>query len=201
MIMFYCMYYCVFYYNKEMINFVLITVLECDLATEHQQQLITNYLQGIKNEKRKDKDKNGEKEKELEDQFEDTEHGRQMKAINEQIQRVTCNDFEELDDITKTISMEFYHEVFYKAVDDGQLRFVYDQILKRLKDIYLRDKDAIHFINTRDFVIINESFEKNTKSHMVHLKMHKNQTKHKSCKYKKYNRAYFQELIISNPIE
>ena len=88
---------------------------------------------------------------------------------------MTAYKIAELDNILSPISMEFYHEVFYNAVDDGKLRFVYDQILGRLTDIYMRDKDAIHFIVTRDFKIIEKSFTKNTKSlSMGQLKMHRN---------------------------
>lgn len=102
---------------------------------------------------------------------------------------------------TSTVhSMEFYHAVFYEAID-GQLRIVYDQILGKLKELYLRDKDALLFIKNRDFKIIEKSFEKTTKSPLSSLKMHREQHKHTSYRYRTYSRAYYQELIIKNDID
>ena len=43
------------------------------------------------------------------------------------------------------INTHVYHMVFYQAVDDD-LRVVYSQILRQLKFIMLRDKDAIQFL-------------------------------------------------------
>jgi hypothetical protein len=51
--------------------------------------------------------------------------------------------------------------VFYQAVDDD-LRIVYSQIFKKLRFIQLRDKDAIHLLNKRDYELIKMSFEKYT---------------------------------------
>ena len=150
----------------------------------------------MKGTKKKIKDNDDDNEQE-----EDDEKGKMIASINELVRKITSHKLSDLDNIKDQISMELYHEVFYRAVDDGKLRFVYDQILGRLDEIYLRDKDAIHFISTRDWKIIEKSFKKSTKSLHSQLKMHRQQTLHKSSKYKMYNRAYFQEIIISNQIE
>ena len=47
-------------------------------------------------------------------------------SINELVRKITSHKLSDLDNIKDQISMELYHEVFYRAVDDGKLRFVYD---------------------------------------------------------------------------
>ena len=77
--MFYCMYYCVYYQNDEMINFILITILECDLATESQQKYISDYLQGIMGTDPANRiggGVNGENHFPTKEKFEDNELGR-----------------------------------------------------------------------------------------------------------------------------
>ena len=95
---------------------------------------------------------------------------------------------------------EFFHKVFYQAIDDN-LRLVYDQILGKMRDIYLRDRDALHFIRTRDWKIIEKSFEKCTKGNNTNSFMHKKLASFTIMHYKYYNRAYYQELIIKNDVE
>ena len=51
--------------------------------------------------------------------------------------------------------------MFYQAVDDD-LRVVYAQILRQLRTIQLRDKDALKFLKQRDYELIRLSFEKQT---------------------------------------
>jgi hypothetical protein len=51
--------------------------------------------------------------------------------------------------------------VYYQAVDD-ELRIVYSQILRQLKFIQMRDKDAEQLLKQRDYELIRMSFEKFT---------------------------------------
>ena len=51
--------------------------------------------------------------------------------------------------------------VFYQAVDDD-LRMVYNQIIRQLKFIQMRDCDAEHILLQRDYELIKLSFSKFT---------------------------------------
>ena len=64
--------------------------------------------------------------------------------------------------VGEQINSLVYHMVFYRAVDDN-LRVIYSSILRQLKFIQLRDKDAVHFINTRDFDLIDKMIGKYSK--------------------------------------
>jgi hypothetical protein len=97
-------------------------------------------------------------------------------------------------------NLEFFHVVFYQAVEDN-LRLVYDQIMGKLHVLYLRDRDALHFIRQRDWKIIEKSFSKTSRSGITGVFMHKQLPNHSAYHYKTYNRAYYQELIIKNDIE
>jgi hypothetical protein len=44
----------------------------------------------------------------------------------------------------------------------------------KLKEVYLRDRDALHFINQRDFKIIEKSFSKSSKGIFSGLSIAKN---------------------------
>ena len=50
--------------------------------------------------------------------------------------------------------------VFYQSIDD-KLRVVYSQIMRQLKFIQMRDKDALHLLHQRDYEMIKLSFKKN----------------------------------------
>lgn len=92
---------------------------------------------------------------------------------------------------------EFFHIVFYQAIDDN-LRLVYDQIMGKLKEINLRDRDALHFIKQRDWKIIEKSFKKSSKGLFTGLMMHKKYADQVSRSYKTYSRAYYQEIIVKS---
>jgi hypothetical protein len=70
----------------------------------------------------------------------------------------------------------------------------------KLKEVYLRDRDALHFINQRDFKIIEKSFSKHSKGMFSGLQIAKNDDQC-SKYYKNYNRAYYQEIIIKNDVD
>mmetsp|Transcript_11802 Transcript_11802/g.18133 ORF Transcript_11802/g.18133 Transcript_11802/m.18133 type:complete len:95 (-) Transcript_11802:2942-3226(-) len=89
--------------------------------------------------------------------------------------------------------------VFYQAVDDN-LRVVYAQIFQRLRFIQLRDVDALQFLNQRDYELIKQSFEKYTTKINL-LQFYKKASAMKSSTYRKYNQAYYEEIVINNKIE
>lgn len=62
------------------------------------------------------------------------------------LDKIYTHGISTLSDNTKSMCQEFFHIVFYQAIEDN-LRLVYDQIMGKLKEIYLRDRDALHFIN------------------------------------------------------
>mmetsp|Transcript_12393 Transcript_12393/g.19339 ORF Transcript_12393/g.19339 Transcript_12393/m.19339 type:complete len:148 (+) Transcript_12393:2321-2764(+) len=67
----------------------------------------------------------------------------------------------ELRGVGSQINSLVYHMVLYQAVDDN-LRIVYGQIFNKLRFIQLRDKDALHLLNKRDYELIRLSFQKYT---------------------------------------
>ena len=89
--------------------------------------------------------------------------------------------------------------VLYQALDDD-LRIVYSQIFRKLRFIQLRDKDAIHLLNRRDYELIKLSFEKYTVKLNL-LQFYKKSFALKARTYRKYNQAYFEEIVINNDIE
>ena len=85
--------------------------------------------------------------------------------------------------------------VFYQAIDDN-LRIVYSQILRQLRLLQMRDKDALHLLNTRDYEMIRLTFDKHTTK--IDLKMfYKQNFSIKAATYRKYNQAYYEEIVIT----
>jgi predicted naringenin-chalcone synthase len=84
--------------------------------------------------------------------------------------------------------------VFYQAVDD-EIRIVFSQILRQLKFVQMRDKDAEYFLKQRDYELIRLSFEKN--STKINSKaFFKQDNLFKSHNYRQYNTAYYEEVLI-----
>jgi len=94
--------------------------------------------------------------------------------------------------------------VFYQAVDDD-LRIVYYQIMRNIKFLQLRDKDAIHLLNTRDYELIRLSFDRNCAKINLQLLMDFGPDEKvpvlKCAGYRKYTPAYYEVIIIYNSIE
>jgi len=63
-----------------------------------------------------------------------------------------------LRNLMDPISQLVYHIVFYQAIDDN-LRIVYSWIFLKVRFLQLRDKDALHLLQTRDFELIQRSFQ------------------------------------------
>jgi hypothetical protein len=84
--------------------------------------------------------------------------------------------------------------VFYQAVDD-EIRIVFSQILRQLKFVQMRDKDAEYFLKQRDYELIRLSFEKN--STKINSKaFFKQDILFKSHNYRQYNQAFYEEILI-----
>jgi predicted naringenin-chalcone synthase len=84
--------------------------------------------------------------------------------------------------------------VFYQAVDD-EIRIVYSQILRQLKFVQMRDKDAEYFLKQRDYELIRLSFEK-TSTKITSKAFFKQDYQFKSHNYRQYNQAYYEEVLI-----
>lgn len=87
----------------------------------------------------------------------------------------------------------------YQAFDD-ELRVVYSQIIRNLKFIQLRDADAITLLNTRDYQLIKLTFQRYTAKLNLTLFFEKSFPINAST-YRRYNQAYFEEIVINNEIE
>ena len=66
--------------------------------------------------------------------------------IDKLLEHIDVNGVEKIRTVGEQINSLVYHMVFYQAVDDD-LRIVYSQIIRQLKFIQLRDKDALQFLN------------------------------------------------------
>lgn len=116
MALFYCLYFCVYYNNPDLVEFL---------------RTLINKLQD------------------------------KPERIDQMLEYIDVNGIERIRTIGEIINTHVYHMVFYQAVDDD-LRVVYAQILRQLRFIQLRDKDAQQFLKQRDYEIIRLTFEKMT---------------------------------------
>ena len=142
MALFYCLYFCIYYNNPDLVEFLraLISKIHITAKLERMEKLL--------------------------------EH-------------IDVNGIERIRAVGEQINTHVYHMVFYQAVDDD-LRVVYSQILRQLKFIQLRDKDALQFLKQRDYELIRLTFEK----HVAKLKMsdfYKESFTLKSQNYRQYN--------------
>lgn len=152
--LFYCLYFCIYYNNPDLVEF-LRTLIQ---KMAHRPEKIDQLLEYI--------DVNG-------------------------IQRLRT--------IGEVINTHVYHMVLYQAVDDD-LRVVYSQILRQLKMVQLRDKDALQFLKQRDYELIRLTFEKlTTKINLSNF--FKKTFIVKSNGYKKYNPAFYEEILIDYSVE
>ena len=61
----------------------------------------------------------------------------------------------------------------------------------------MRDKDALHLLNTRDYELIRQTFKKITTK--IDIKQfYKEPFSIKASTYRKYNQAYYEEIIITS---
>ena len=158
MILFYCLYFCVYYQNQLLeeylfnqitsIGFTSILDWKNKIVKRSQGRRVKILITDVKD---------------INDNTPTSEEIAIVRNIDTLMKYIFEIKLNGLNNTSTLHSMEFYHLVFYQAID-GQLRIVSDQILGKLKEIYLRDKDAILFIKNRDFKIIEKSFEKKTSS-------------------------------------
>ena len=105
--------------------------------------------------------------------------------IDDILKSITQNGISRLRQIGDPLNQHIYHLVFYQAVDD-ELRIVYSQIMRQLKFIQMRDKDAEHLLLQRDYELIRLTFEKNTTK--INAKaFFKVDMQFKSHNYRQYN--------------
>jgi hypothetical protein len=64
----------------------------------------------------------------------------------------------------------------------------------------MRDVDALQFLNQRDYELIKLSFTKMTTKLKLTLFFNK-EFPMKSSTYRKYNQAYYEEIVINNNVE
>lgn len=121
----------------------------------------------------------------------------QIRMIDELLILILYHGIDKLSNNSDPACQEFFHTIFYQAIDDN-MRLVYYNILLKLKEVNLRDSDAMHFIKQRDWQIIEKSFKKSSKGLFTGLMMHKKYADQVSRSYKTYNRAYYQEIIVKN---
>lgn len=126
----------------------------------------------------------------------------QINKIDKLLKLIDAAGIKRLGDNTDIMCQEFSHQVFYQSIEDD-LKVVYVQIMDKLKEIYIRDKDALHFIRKRDWDTIEFSFSKMAKGSFTGLQIWKlfDWSSQQGRKYKQYNRAYYQEIIIKNDVE
>lgn len=111
MALFYCLFFCIYYKNEELVEF------------------LRSLIQKIY---RHDK-------------------------IDKLLEYIDVNGIERIRTVGEQINSIVYHMIFYQAIDDD-LRIVYSQIFRQLRFIQMRDKDALQFLNQRDYELIRLSF-------------------------------------------
>jgi len=97
--LFYCLYFCIYYNNPELVEFLRTLIKKMDTSQKPEK-------------------------------------------IEQILQYIDVNGIDVLRTVGEQINTHVYHMVFYQAVDDD-LRVVYAQIMRQLKFIQLRDKDAL----------------------------------------------------------
>ena len=150
MALFYCLFFCIYYNNEDLVEF------------------LRNIIQKIP----------------------------AVSKIDKLLEYIDVNSIDKIRTVGNQINSLVYHMVFYQSIDDD-LRIVYSQILRQLKFIQLRDKDAMHLLSKRDYELIQLTFKKNsTKINLTNF--FEKSFPLKSSTYRVYNQAYYEEIIITN---
>ena len=101
------------------------------------------------------------------------------------LEYIDTDGIDKIRTVGEQINQVVYHMVFYQAIDDN-LRVVYSQILRQLRFLQMRDKDALHLLNTRDYEMIRLTFDKQITK--IDMKTFYKQTfSIKAATYRKYN--------------
>lgn len=122
-----------------------------------------------------------------------------VKKIDKLLEFIDIHGIDKIRLVGEQINSVVYHMVFYQAVDDG-LRIVYSQIIRQLRFIQMRDKDALHLLTQRDYELIKLTFMKFTTKINLTLFFDK-AFPLKASTYRKYNQAYYEEIVINNDVE
>lgn len=124
-----------------------------------------------------------------------------VKKVDQLLEYMDINGIEKIRTVGEQINALVYHLVFYQAVDDD-LRIVYSSIFRQLRFIQLRDKDALCFLNNRDYELIRQSFDKHiTKMNVEQFGYDPKKTSIKCHSYRKFNQAYYEEIVINYSVE
>ena len=116
--------------------------------------------------------------------------------IDRLLEYIDKEGIEKIRTVGEQINQIVYHMVFYQSIDDN-LRIVYSWILRQISFLQMRDKDALHLLNTRDYEMIRVTFQKHTTK--IDMKnFYKNPFSIKAATYRKYNQAYYEEILISS---
>lgn len=76
-----------------------------------------------------------------------------VEKITKLLEIIDTNGIEMIRSIGEQVNQHVYHLVFYQAIDDD-LRIVYSSILRQMRFVQLRDKDALCFLKNRDYELI-----------------------------------------------
>jgi len=130
MIVFYCLYFVVYYNNEPIYQYIKKLIHRLGL-TNHDFGRInrrdTNkkmYVSGMKH---------------------GLDRTEQINKIDDLFDRIELHTIKKLTDTSQVMCQEFFHKVLYQSVEDN-LRLIYDKIIGKLKEVNLRDQDALHFI-------------------------------------------------------
>ena len=123
-----------------------------------------------------------------------------VEKINRLLEFIDVNGVMKVRTIGEQVNSFVYHMVFYQAVDDN-LRIVYSCIIRQLRTIQLRDSDAIHLLNHRDYEMISTLFDKRVEKHNLASFGYQSTNDLLCHSYRKYNQAYFEEIVINNYVE
>lgn len=119
--------------------------------------------------------------------------------IDRLLEIIDTHGIDKIRTVGEQINNIVYHMVFYQAIED-RLRIVYSAIFKQMRFVQLRDTDAVYLLNSRDYEIIKLSFEKfSTK---VSIDPNDSNQGNMMChNYRRYNQAYFEEILINFGLE
>lgn len=74
--------------------------------------------------------------------------------------------------------------------------------MRQSRFLQMRDKDALHLLKKRDYELIRMSFDRYVAKLDIKEFMKKEKTVSLKChSYRKYNQAYYEEIVINNDVE
>ena len=120
--------------------------------------------------------------------------------IDRLLELIDIHGLDRIRTVGEMINNIVYHMVFYEAIND-KLKVVYTMIFRQMRFVQLRDTDAVYLLETRDYDIIRRSFDKYVIKINNEALGYECAKQEKCHRYRKYNQAYFEEILINNKIE